>query len=355
MRRITLRIKPLQPLMLRGPGEFDPSSRGVFTHAVSLRIPRPSTIVGLLSFTAIAMNLVKIANSVDSWSKLIKYYENIFQALGIEAIRGPYFYNTVNDKVYIPILLGRELLIVGYDEVRHYLCKWRGDIVGKYLSGSIDRSLLEDFREIIRELKTKAELKIRVDRRVGIGLKTRATDEYLPVKTVKRGLIYEASFTSYPRDIEIRVKLIVRDHSVLAGALTTSKNPIRFGGEHRITLVTISNKHDGYDEVVEKVYKNGFRYAILLSPTPIRVEDIKQIKYIGRYDVIGFGYSEIVKRRKPIHQALLEGTIIPVPRKNISLSDMLKYGLYSLLNLNTRDDAYKAYATLGYGSFIPLP
>ena len=200
--------------------------RGVFKYATSLLIPRISTIVGLLSFTAIAMNIARTASNIDSWSKLIKYYESVLETLGVEAIRGPYLYNTVNSKVYIPVLLGKELIIVDYDRARYYL---RG-VVDEYLSGSVNRNLLEKFREVIRELKAKAELRIRVDRRVGIGLKTRVIDEYSPVKTVKSGLIYEASFTSYPRDIEIRVKLIVRDSSILANKLTQFKKtyPIRW-------------------------------------------------------------------------------------------------------------------------------
>ena len=103
---------------------------------------------------------------------------------------------------------------------------------------------------------------------------------------------------------------------------------------------------------MEEACKSNFKYVILLSPIPIGVEDTKYVKYIGRYDIVGFGYSEIVKRRKPIHTVLLEGTITSVQKKNTSLNDMLRYGLYSLLN--RVDNTYRVYAILGYGSFIPL-
>ncbi len=48
MYTVTIGLKPLEPLMLRSSGEFDPSSRGVFAYASSLLLPRPSTFAGLL-------------------------------------------------------------------------------------------------------------------------------------------------------------------------------------------------------------------------------------------------------------------------------------------------------------------
>lgn len=241
MKRLTLRIKPLQPLMLRGPGEFDPTSRGVYAYATSLHVPWPSTIVGLIAFTAIAMNIIRTASNTDtsSWDRLLKYYENLLYSLGIKAIRGPYFYDAIKDKLYIPLLMGKELFIVDHDQARHYLCEGRVDIINRYLSGRFDQDFLEDVKEVVEKLKAEATLNVKRDHRIGIGLKTRSTDEYPSTKTVKSGLIYEAWFTSYPLSVEIRVKLVVKDHGALADTLTSIRTPIRFGGEQRIALAAI--------------------------------------------------------------------------------------------------------------------
>ncbi len=43
---LMLEFRPLGPLMLRGPGEFDLSSRGTFSGAASMILPTPTTVLG---------------------------------------------------------------------------------------------------------------------------------------------------------------------------------------------------------------------------------------------------------------------------------------------------------------------
>ena len=46
---IGIKLRIVEPMMFRGPGEFDPSSRGLQSSAKSLLLPSPSTISGLLA------------------------------------------------------------------------------------------------------------------------------------------------------------------------------------------------------------------------------------------------------------------------------------------------------------------
>lgn len=344
MKVLTLRVRPLEPLMLRGPGEFDPTSRGVFSYASSLPIPRPSTILGALVSTAIAKGAAE-ACQPRKWGELLKCYDSVLSSLGVEAIRGPYLYNTHKNRVYVPVLLGGELVIVEYDQAKKLLLECSGGVVSRYLSGERGRDLLEKLKEAAERLRAaEGKLEVKVSRKVGIGLMARAADR--PAKVVRRGLIYEAWFIPYPPGVEVRAKLIVRDSSALAGM----KAPVRFGGEQRVALMTVEDARDMFDKLLDAARKAGFGHAVLLSPLPLSAKDVERIKYLGRYDTVGFGYSEARGRRKPIHAALLEGTIVRV--EGGRQANTLRYGLYGALGLKSA--LYEALGRMGYASFAPL-
>ncbi|MEM4563666.1 MAG: type III-B CRISPR module-associated Cmr3 family protein, partial [Thermofilum sp.] len=77
-----VRVKPLEPLMLRGPGEFDPSARGVSASAVSQAFLAPSTVAGLLT----SLLLQQPVKPVSSWMCYVERMLNLLNGLGIKWI-----------------------------------------------------------------------------------------------------------------------------------------------------------------------------------------------------------------------------------------------------------------------------
>jgi len=351
MELFTLRLKPLEPLMLRSHGEFDPSSRGVFSHALSLVLPRPSTVIGMFISTLMSLEVLSLKYiNIHSWDELLKYYEEILDNLGIEAIRGPYI--SRHGHVYVPIRFGKKFMLVDYEQVRYFLLKHPdyGNVLEKFFSDVKDEhsEVLDALKTVESDLK-RYELRVFEDQRVGIHLKLRGGRESL--KVAEEGYIYVASHVSYPLDTEVVSKLIVKKNTRLK-ELLNKRIAVKLGGEHRVTRLVVE-KLNSLKDAEDILNKMNFNYALLLTPMPLKKDDFDHIRFIGECDIMGFGYSIAKRCRKPLQPAILEGSILRVETsQTLSIDELLRYGLYSALGLCRKD--YEILGRIGYASYIPL-
>jgi len=99
-----------------------------------------------------------------------------------------------------------------------------------------------------------------------------------------------------------------------------------------------------------------YKYVVLTSPAPLDYSGCSKIKtsFIGRYAVVGLGFSIAKRCRKPVISCLCEGAILKVNDKDggKDREDVFRYGLYGLLS--TAKEHYKIMGRLGFASFIPL-
>jgi CRISPR-associated protein Cmr3 len=347
---LTLRIKPLEPLMLRRSGEFDPSSRGVYTYAYSLPVPMPSTVIGMLVSLLTPYTGVDV-RSVNSWSNLLELYSKALKSLGIAMIRGPYIYRETDNNIYIPLRLGKELTLVNYTYIASSLSSAGNTIMRALTDGfeKLDLNELKKLSDLLKEVRSDAVgrgiLEIYESWRVGIALVTRAESG---AKTVREGYIYTAIFASLPIDAEIRFK-IVAERSDWVKHLPKVAT---LGGEQRFVRLEVSRDRDKFDEAVESVASRSLpALAVLLSPMPLPVNT--SLRYLGLEDVIGLGFSLAKQRRKPLYRALLEGSVLLLRKALTGWGDLDTYSLMGLCS--TQCDEFKVLSSIGYASFIPIP
>lgn len=343
MKILTLKIKPLEPLIFRQAGEFDPSARGVYSYASSSPIPRPSTIAGML-ITNLLHSTKHVANTINSWKELLGFYRKVLDELGIYAIRGPYFYDTRRDIVYVPLSLSGGVKLVDYDQACYYLLREYRDLLSIIVEEKADPTYLQLLKYVEEELSRRYGLEVKEIWRTGIKLRSRLGGE--ASKTVEEGYLYTAKFIAYPESVEVRAKLIVSEKSPLKELSRVAK----LGGEHRMAEIMISSETDGVDEVLSYSDLPESFYVLLLSPMPLK--NTVKVKYIGSRDIIGLGFSIARSRRKPIYGALLKGSIIHIESSKFNLHDLLVLGLHKALRIN--DEELDVLARTGYSSFMPL-
>lgn len=168
-------------MFFRGPGEFDPSSRGVYSMGKSFILPTPSTIAGALA-TLFGSNF---SPSQDWISEYIS-------VLGKIAIRGPII-SIINKKktnssnVYLDFSLKNKLL--SYDALNSYATKIKSIIEEEDYAKK--EKMLDELDE---ELKGKT-ISPKIQERIGIGLKMRK--ENIKVVDEDKGLIYSAQYIDY--------------------------------------------------------------------------------------------------------------------------------------------------------------
>ena len=353
MRFVTIKLKPLEPLMLRGSGEFDPSSRGVYSYASSVTLPRPSTILGALVSVLLARgeHIVYCLN-VDGWKDLLeKCYIEIFNRFGVAAIRGPYIikYN----KLFVPLMLRKKMWLLDYYQAKYLLFEAYGDVIEKFFfknATEVEKTvaILRLIEGDIEKYLVKYLVKPSSISFTGIHLKSRGVG-----KTVREGYIYTANFVSYPIDVEIAFVLVLKNSSKILENLSDI-SAVKLGGEERVAKIQV--EHSSRDDTVLNIIQSieEAKYAILVSPMPL-ISSMKQIKFLGEYSTIGHGFSLAKKRRKPISPSIREGSIIKIDldRHKISVEEAFLYGIYSVLGLSN-DNYYKFVGRIGYGSFIPL-
>lgn len=354
MKILPVSIRPLESLMLRDAGEFDPSARGVFSKASSHTWPRPSTIAGLISCLFLELKGGDIL-SINTWDRELWTIVNLLEKNGVKAIRGPYL--RYEEEVYVPARIPKELAIVPMEQLVH--CLLRNDAIRSIVKdGNIIESLLSDkdvltgVTKFIYEQLRHNDLLIKRDvhgqERVGIALQARSPEA---IKHVKRGYIYSVRPIAYPTSSKIFIDLILEDSNARELSEKLSEGiPVKFGGEHRIAAIEVK-------EEVESMLKaedlDNARYALLLSPLLVKGQsEAHGIRYIGLMDVVGVGYSLARKRRKPLYPAILEGSIVRLPETRPLLENVLTKGLYAYLK--REEVEYDMLSRIGYGSFIPL-
>ncbi len=362
---LAIRLKPLEPLMLRGPGEFGLSSRGAYTYASSMILPRPSTMLGVLISTLLTSErYVSECMNIGSWGDLLKKcYIKVFNKLGIEALRGPYIVKS--DKFFVPIMLRKKLLLLDYNQAGYLLLSEYGDVLEKLLSE--DNAEYERTVAILRlvEEKIRAYFKDFAIRPhyisfTGVHLKTREVEGTTHVgKITKEGYIYTATYVSYFTDTEIIFLLMLKNSSEALGYLR-SRGAVKFGGESRIAemIVEHPDENSAARTLLSTLSKIAeARYAILTSPMPL-VSDNSRVPLViwGERTTLGYGFSVAKKRRKPISTSISEGSILRIDAsEEISEhEEALIYGLYSAPGLINENKYYRYIGRLGYASFIPL-
>jgi len=355
MHVVSITIKPLDILMLRGVGEFDPSSRGVFSYASSLYLPRPSTLIGLLCSIILELK-GESPHSHGTWDELLNEYVNLLNKAGIKAIRGPYIRK--RDEVYVPLYIGKEFVVAELRQVKYFLsCPveieevLNGKTVLSYLCGQGMRpELLEVIKCKIMQPLIREKLNRDGIERLGIGLQGRSEPAF---KGVKEGYIYTARYVAYPKNVDIAFETVFRDEKSKEDfkEKVGEEVPVKFGGEHRIARLRVEN-HSALWRYFKKNLGKSFKYALLVSPLIVGdLADLSNVNFIGILDVIGLGYSLAVHRRKPIYQALLEGSIVCLRESHELKPEAFSQGLYELLGLSGK---YESVSRLGFGSFVPI-
>jgi len=349
MQLLTLRLRPLEPLMLRGAGEFDPSSRGVYSYASSLILPRPSTMVGVLVSALLQGGSAGACVSASSWESVLKEcYIRVFDECGIEALRGPYI--VWRGTVYAPVLIEGRLALVDYKQVKYFLLEEYGDVLDQLFSrsGPAERTVAA-MKLAERDLKGWAIPLERISL-TGIHLKSRKGGGG---KVVEEGYIYTARLVPYPTDTEIVFYLLVRDPERVASRLRG--NAVKLGGEGRVVRIEVERTSEGPEALSSYMGVGGARYAILVSPMPL-IGGPPALPYIGRYATVGLGFSLAKRRRKPILPCIAEGSIVRIDgyAKGVDWGDVLRYGLYGIAPRTGEDELLKHLGRLGYASFLSM-
>jgi len=344
----SLRFRILEPMMFRRAGEFDPSSRGIYSSARSFILPTPSTIAGAVATLILEQNPGLMPGG-ESWEEEIK------SVLGNAELRGPYLLKSGDFQVAYGergLRLG-ELpgLAVGY---------WRlAQTEAKTYSEAKEWVLLH--RELIKELERKAQALGKLQERVGVGLLKRA--EGVKVADEKRGLLYAASYVDYvlsAADTE-GVEICVDARNL---QLEDSFYAVKLGGEGRVTalrkgsavLTTIKSvvwrgreKAEGSVALYlasPALFKCGLTREKLLEVIAEKLStySARVLGIVGSTALLGAGFSLSKGRRKPVYLALEPGSIIFVDLPDPRPLEQLYWSSLS-----------EAGGQLGYGTAIPIP
>ena len=311
-------FRVLEPYLFRGPGEFDPSTRGVYSSAHSLLAPSPSTIAG-----AIATTFGYIDTSSAEWDYAYS------MALKGAKFRGPYVRR--GSIYYVENRINGVFLRL--DDIPSYL-----DMRRKQLCGEMEGGLKE--REFIKRGFIPQKLTF-----TGIGLKTR-TKEMKKVADEERGLIYTANFIDYLSGKDANIETTI-EFDIISEKMKNGKYVVRLGGEGRASFLEILKVDSYICRIPEKanllyvlspiLYETGVEFVKKLKEELWEASDIK---VYGKIEILGAGYSEIKKKRKPIYQALVPGSVISLEK--------------SLEGRKIYEEGIGVGKGLGFGSVIPV-
>ena len=320
------KFRILGSMFFRGPGEFDPSSRGVYSMGRSFILPTPSTIAGVFA-TLFGSNF----SPSQDW---LSEYRN---TLGNITIRGPFVQIINKDKsknsdIYLDFSLRNKL--ISYNALEDYANKIKRIITEN--NYAVKEKILDELDE---ELKNKA-ISPKLQERIGIGLKVRKDN----IKVVEESLIYSVQYVDYSFGDYLMTEIyyeIIGDSDIKVGSYNA-----KLGGEGRVCQLIIE------EDDIEKLLKIDEKANVLYVTSPILydtgkdiLEIIKselssEIEVYGKVTLLGAGYSLLNKKRKPIYQALIPG---------------------SLIFLSTEKNGRELYRSglgfakeIGYGTVIPL-
>ncbi|MEM2126668.1 MAG: type III-B CRISPR module-associated Cmr3 family protein [Candidatus Bathyarchaeia archaeon] len=336
----------VEPMMFRGPGEFDPFVRGTYSRAMTLPMPSPSTVAGTLATYYISEFGGPEPSSGD-------WLEQYLSVLGTDIeIRGPLI--KLNHELMAEDRLSGGFLTM--DKIRQ---KCEGEL--KKLSQKIIS--LEQLEEYLKGEKFKPDVKVQKNVRVGIGLQIR---EKIPMKSVKKGFLYSAEYLDYTGVIdketkEASVEVIAEIRGRIVESLSSARAlPVKFGGEGRVAILSFQEGGRILDEIKERLWYSQEKHYGLLAlylSTPalfkggIRVEkhvrlwaenmNCRFMGLSGESSVLGAGFMIKERRRKPVYTSFNPGSIIFLE------------GSFDLMEMYRR--TIGEASMLGYGTPIPIP
>ncbi|MEM2158432.1 MAG: type III-B CRISPR module-associated Cmr3 family protein [Sulfolobales archaeon] len=304
MNEATLSFRMVESMMFRGPGEFDPFVRGTYSKALSLILPTPSTIAGVLATYCIS-KFNKSIPTVKSW------IEEYLSILGNDvSIKGPMLLMDneffVEDKCLNSFLSFEELKEKCRMEYKRF--------------NSIRK--IDDLEDYIKLEKLKFKKKVLRDIRIGVGLQVRNG-----VKTVKEeGGLYSAEYLDY-RSLaskkEQPIEVLADIKGKLVNELLEQHAIVKLGGETRIALMKCSKGNRILSEIREKLWHGKEKYRGIIAlylATPALLKGGEKVEeyikkwmkkqnfefkgILGESEVLGAGYSINKDRRKPIYTSL---------------------------------------------------
>jgi CRISPR-associated protein Cmr3 len=316
-------------MMFRKAGEFDPSSRGIHSRASSFVIPMPSTLVG-----ALASLYAPSYNKAKSWIEEYKV------ALNNAVFKGPFL--KISNVWYFDCSLER--LLISQYSLYDYVQNVNKMVNAK--SSKEIKELKKEREELIERIRKDNIFKIQ--ERIGIGLKVRNPESDDKIIDDEKGKIYNAEYIEY---IDFKNKDIIAEiylDIINPGNVKVGKYYIKLGGEGKVAELVVEEFEM---PIIEELKISGDANALyvaspLLYETGINIKDAikdelkRDIKIYGSVDIIGTGYSLARKRRKPIYQALVPGSIIFV-KGEINSKEVYEKGL-------------GVAKELGYGTVIPV-
>jgi CRISPR-associated protein Cmr3 len=344
METLTLSLRIVEPMMFRGPGEFDPLAKGTYSRANTLTMPSPSTIAGTLATYCIS-RLNKPVPKDDDW---IGRYLNVLGA-DVE-IRGPLIF--LGDKAMVEDRATNGLL----------------DMEGVKKKSEILYALLTKKPSSIEELDEEdlaegpSPIEMKREARVGIMLELRGSMN----KIAREGFLYSAEYIDYsqlasrgpPRP---KLEIAAEVSGSIAEELSSAQGaPVKLGGESRVAFLSFRMGSMIPDEAKRALgwaeMERGALALYLISPAlfkggkPIREfvmewADGKGCEFLGMAggsEPLGAGFELGDGRRKPIYSSLKPGSII-----------FLKGDLG--LEGTPLGGGLGEASQLGYGSFLAIP
>ncbi|MEM4310907.1 MAG: type III-B CRISPR module-associated Cmr3 family protein [Nitrososphaerales archaeon] len=343
---VSISFRIVEPMMFRGPGEFDPFVRGTYSRAMTLAMPSPSTVAGTLATYCIS-ELDRPASSSGEW------LEQYLSILGDIKIRGPLI--KLNHE-----LMAEDKISGGFLTME----KIREKCKKEWKRLSQKPNSLKQLDEYLKREEFKPSVKVGKNVRVGVRLEAR---EGIPMKRVMEGFLYGAEYLDYirPRGKETRetsVEIMAEVRGRLVESLSLARGlPVKFGGEGRVAFFSLQQGGKILDAIRKQFWDgqekhHGFLALYLATPTLFkggkRVEEyvkewVENMNYrlvgiSGESTVLGTGFMISARRRKPIYTSLNPGSIIFLE------------GLFDLLEIY-RNKAFGEASMLGYGTLIPIP
>ncbi|WP_198968368.1 type III-B CRISPR module-associated protein Cmr3, partial [Saccharolobus islandicus] len=213
-------IKPLEPLMFRSQGEFEPLITGSHTAAQSLIIPRPSTIAGMLGY--ILFN--KSSGTGDWLSDLTNLLATIYGT----------FIET-NGEYLFPLRMGNHLALVDQQHLINLPTLLEKEYERR------EKGIYELFYD-----KNKLFQIINHQDRIGISIDK-------STRTVKEHYLYSARYLAFKKEVNY---VIFIDNDAISDKI--NGKIVNFGGENRIAKLEV----DDYkvDTSIEE------EYYLALSP-----------------------------------------------------------------------------------------
>jgi len=316
-------IKPLEPLMLRSQGEFEPLITGSHTSAQSLIIPRPSTIAGMLGYIKFNDGNIK-----EDWlTTLTQQLEdvNIYGTL-VES----------NESYFYPLRMGNLFALID----NNTLCSLPK--IFKSTGESYEKWEKEIY-DIFYSEKNKLFELINFQDRVGISLDRQK-------KIVKEHYLYTARYLSFKK--EVNYVIFVEGNLNLKGDDgKTNEIVVNFGGEGRVVKIEVQD----YCDVRAKDLSGDYYLALspILIPDCIIDDTLEDdLIVMGKVDKISLGFDIAHHRRKEMLTAILEGSVI---KKDLveKYNDLAKkYNI--VVSSNPNDNIFLRYEKIGYNTISKI-